>query len=221
MNRRLFTTKDGSKTVEIPELDVTYHSRHGAFQESVHVFREAGLEYLKDRLKIQVFEMGFGSGLNALLALEFSIRSGIEIVYEGFEKFPLDSSIYEALDYSGLLNNPILVPLYHTMCECEWNQSVALTEKFTFTKRLADIHIDKPTPLVDCIFFDAFAPAAQPEMWTSTIFSKMFDTLKSGGILVTYCSKSSVQKAMKEAGFEIEKLPGPKWKREIVRAKKS
>lgn len=220
MNRRLLVTKDGSKTIEIPELELTYHSRHGALQESIHVFVEAGLRYFKDRSKIEVFEMGFGSGLNALLALEFSMKTGIAISYEGFEKYPVEASLYNAMDYPKLLEDPSLETSYKMLHECEWNEVHTITDQFRFLKRIADIHIDSPKMNADCIFFDAFAPSAQPELWTKLIFSKLYDSMKSNSILVTYCSKSSVQRAMKEVGFEIEKLPGPKWKREMIRAKK-
>lgn len=215
MEQRLFITEDGSHSVADPELNVTYHSRHGAVQESRHIFIEAGLkEMLKKKHEISVFELGFGTGLNALLTL---IEPG-NFYYEAAELFPLDTSVVSTLNYTEILKRNDLHPAFMRLHECEWNKRCAITDNFQLFKRREDVKNIILTNKFDLIYFDAFDPAAQPELWSARIFTKLFNAINSTGLLLTYCSKGVVRRAMADAGFQVEKLPGPKGKREIVRA---
>jgi len=222
MKRKLILTGDGSHTVSLPELNVTYHSIHGAVQESKHVFIEAGLKnlVLAEAAKLNIFEVGFGTGLNVLLTIIEAEKLQIAIYYETVEQFPLDSSETNPLNYCKQLNRTELQPVFEQLHQCEWEREVGITHDFTFKKTktsLLNFSISKKFKL---IYFDAFAPNAQPELWTKEVFEKMFAVLEPGGILVTYCSKGDVRRAMQAAGFVIEKLPGPPGKREMIRASK-
>lgn len=209
-------TGDGSETIQIPDMHVTYHSVHGAIQESKHVFIQTGLMPLVESKQfetINIFEMGFGTGLNALLSYDIANEFRQKIRYATIELFPLQKSEYALLSYS---NKKIIQQLHET----KWEENIALSEYFLLHKTnqsLLDFFSQQQFQL---IYYDAFAPAAQPELWTEEIFSKLFAILGPKGVLVTYCSKSIVQKAMRAAGFTLEKVPGPPGKREIVKATK-
>jgi tRNA U34 5-methylaminomethyl-2-thiouridine-forming methyltransferase MnmC len=218
MERLLQSTADGSHTISIPAMEVTYHSKHGAIQESNHVFLDAGLNKIADMNlpEISILEMGFGTGLNALLTL---IRSGKKSVrYESLETFPISAGIVQQLNYCEILERRDLQPLYENMHASPWESEISITDTFVLIKRninLINFHSDRKYHL---IYFDAFAPRAQPELWTEQVFSNLFSVLEPNGILVTYCSKSIVRKAMQAAGFKVEKIPGPRGKREMLRA---
>lgn len=214
-------TSDGSVTVAIPELKVTYHSRHGAIQESMHVFIEAGLKPLLHRQEtLYIFEMGLGTGLNALLTLIEAEAHQQKIHYQSIEAFPLEASMVAQLNYCGQLHKPELNSIFEQLHAAPWDQPVVLTPWFTFQKSntpLLNFSISQPAHL---LYYDAFAPSAQPELWTVEAFSHLFSMLTAGAVLVTYCSKSVVRRAMMAAGFNVEKIPGPHGKREMVRARR-
>ena len=226
MERQIIVTADGSDTVFVPGLNVSYHSKYGAIQESIHVFIEAGFKYWsglnseqqsKDQ-PIKIFEMGFGTGLNAFLTAIEAEEKGVKVYYETVEKFPLDKEEIDSLNYSSVLKNEELFRQIH---ECKWNAEVTVNENFILKKvRENLIHYSTHYPF-NITYFDAFAPSAQPELWTEEIFRSLFSMLEPGGVLVTYCSKGDVRRAMKSAGLEVEKIPGPPGKREMLRAKKS
>jgi len=219
MERKIITTKDGSYTVQVPDWNVTYHSTHGAVQESMHVFIQTGLQYLLQQQhteKIYVFEMGFGTGLNALLTAIEAQKTDVAIYYTAVELYPLSASEIAALNYDELLNDN--THLFHQLHQCKWNEAVAITDHFTLEKIKANLLDYTPHQLFNLIYYDAFDPAAQPELWTQAIFEKLYNMLTDNGILVTYCSKGDVRRAMQAAGFRVTKLPGPPGKREIVRA---
>ncbi|MBO9633266.1 MAG: tRNA (5-methylaminomethyl-2-thiouridine)(34)-methyltransferase MnmD [Chitinophagaceae bacterium] len=224
MERHIIPTADGSVTISIPASGVTYHSKHGAIQESMHVFIGAGLHYMLSKdvthKPLRILEMGFGTGLNALLVLQESIRTGLPVAYETIEAFPLENVVYSRLNYCEQLQAPALQPLFLQLHESSWDTTYAITHEFSFTKRNINLESFSSGELVDLIFYDAFAPSAQPELWTVEIFQKLFNLLSPGGILTTYCSKGDVRRAMMAAGFTIEKIPGPPGKREMVRASK-
>lgn len=222
MERSIIITKDGSHTIAIPEMQVTYHSHHGAIQESLHVFIRAGLQPITPRHDaiIRIFEMGFGTGLNALLTLTETEQTQQHIHYTTVEKFPLSITEVAGLNYCQQLNRPDLQTVFEKMHECEWEKEIPVTNRFTLKKcqtNLIELVIQQPVHLV---YFDAFAPTAQPELWTKEIFEHVYSWMEPGGILVTYCSKGDVRRAMQAAGFRIEKLTGPPGKREMVRATK-
>ena len=221
MERKIILTEDGSHTVSIPEMGVTYHSIHGAIQESHHVFIQAGLHYIPDTLKtpcICIFEIGFGTGLNALLTYNEAEKNQLEIYYETIEPFPLNESEVKSLNYCEQLNRPDLQPLFEKMHSCEWEKEINLSPFFTLKKSTASLINYLPNKPVNLMYFDAFDPNVQPELWTKEVFKKMFSILQSNGVLVTYSSKGDVRRAMEESGFKVEKIPGAKGKREMIRA---
>jgi len=220
MQRKLILTGDGSHTISMPELNVTYHSIHGAIQESKHVFIEAGLKSLLpvEGTALNVFEMGFGTGLNALLTIIESERLQRKIYYETVEQFPVDNGEVRSLNYCEQLGREELQPIFEQLHSCEWEKKVNITENFGFNKSRTNLLNLETSETFELIYFDAFAPNVQPELWTNGIFEKMFAMLEPGGILVTYCSKGDVRRAMQAAGFIVEKLPGPRGKREMTRA---
>ena len=223
MQRIPVITKDGSHTISVPDMNVTYHSVHGAIQESEHVFIKAGLldSGIFDYTGVhQVLEIGFGTGLNALLTLIEADKHKNRIYYTAIEPFPLDESIIMQLNYCEQLNLPHYQRLFEKMHQCDWEEMYEITENFRLTKHKTHLQEFSTGESFCIIYYDAFAPNAQPELWTETVFEKLYNLLLPEGILVTYCSKGAVQRAMKAAGFTIEKIPGPPGKREMIRAVK-
>lgn len=223
MNRKIILTGDGSHTVAVPELKVTYHSVHGAIQESQHVFIQAGL-HASERYRrsdaLQILEVGFGTGLNALLTMMEADQHRNRICYTAIDLFPLNETEHSQLNYCQQLNAPQYQRLFEKMHQCDWGRMFEITEHFRLTKIKCDLFDFTTEDPFILIYFDAFAPNAQPELWTKEVFEKLYAMLLPGGILVTYCSKGEVRRNMIAAGFEVEKLPGPPCKREMVRAKK-
>lgn len=221
MERSIIITKDGSHTIAIPEMNVTYHSHHGAIQESMHVFIDAGLKYVSDTLKVSdtsVFEMGFGTGLSALLTLIEAERKQLKIHYTTIELFPLQEAETPLLNYCEQLHRKDLKPVFQQLHQCEWEKDISISPFFTIKKIRIDLFNLSTYQPVNLIYYDAFSPSAQPELWTKEVFEKLYNILLPGGILVTYCSKSDVRRAMQAAGFIVEKIEGPRGKREMVRA---
>ncbi|MEO5684036.1 MAG: tRNA (5-methylaminomethyl-2-thiouridine)(34)-methyltransferase MnmD [Chitinophagaceae bacterium] len=225
MKKEIIVTTDGSHSIAIPDMGVTYHSTHGAIQESAHVFIKSGLGYttIKNQSPdiVSILEMGFGTGLNALLTLLEAGSQQLRVCYETVELYPLQSGTFQLLNYCEQLNRLDLKPLFTQMHTCDWDTVIEITPFFSFKKNNCSLLDYTAAKLFNIIYFDAFAPDIQPELWTSQVFKKLYDGLLPGGVLTTYCSKSLVRKAMSEAGFIVEKIPGPPHKREIVRAIKA
>jgi tRNA U34 5-methylaminomethyl-2-thiouridine-forming methyltransferase MnmC len=222
----IITTGDGSHTLFSEKFNEIYHSRHGAIQESLHVFIYSGFEVVaaaqQNDEPIKIFEVGFGTGLNALLTMLEAEKRNRKVVYETIELYPVAIETIKELNYTNQLGFEFCYGPYHSLHLVRWNELHPIAPNFHFKKINASLTNWQPAHNnYQLIYFDAFAPEHQPEMWSAEIFRKMFEALAPGGILVTYCSKGAVQRAMKEAGFFIEKLPGPPGKREIVRAIKS
>lgn len=218
MEKQLQITADGSHTIAIPGMQVTYHSKHGAIQESNHVFIDAGLNYyatLYPKRAITILEMGFGTGLNCLLTAMYGREQQLHIQYHSIESFPLEEAEIHGLNYGKQLNEESLFQKIHDVA---WDQPVYPDPLFELHKYHCTLQQFSSDQLFDIIYYDAFAPSAQPELWTETIFSRLFSLLGPGGILVTYCSKSVVRRAMQAAGFRVTKIQGPPGKREMVRA---
>ncbi len=215
----LKTTGDGSHTLYVPELNENYHSYHGAYAEAVHVFIETGLQSAcKHFEKVNVFEVGFGTGLNATLAYEFASKNKMPVSYIGIEKFPLDIQLILQLNYKEFWKNKEMDRVFEKMHTIPWNISEKMDNDFEFKKidgAVQDyIFESNQTHL---IFFDAFAPEKQPDMWTVDLFKKLYDCLTPQGTLVTYCAKGQFKRDLKAAGFVVETLPGPPGKREMVK----
>ena len=217
MKVEIIQTKDGSHTLFSPQFDEIYHSRNGALAESEHVFIKAGLEACPQS-HLNVFELGFGTGLNALLAWIYAESKNIKINYHSVELYPIPDQLTAQINYPQLIGSHDKFKKLHQVA---WDKSVELSPHFTLHKIHSSVlELNQPLSAINVIFFDAFSPEKQPEMWTTEIFAKMFAILAPGGILVTYCSKSYVRRNMQEAGFLITKLPGPHGKRDMVRATK-
>jgi len=216
----IFTTGDGSHSLISDEFGVSYHSKHGAITETQTVFIDAGLLYRAEHLnEIAVLEIGFGTGLNALMTLAEAVKNNLKINYKTYEAYPVTAEQALTFNYSELIA-PDLRAEFAEMHRCKWNEENQIHKNFSFRKleeKFENINSEKE---FDVIYFDAFAPNSQPELWEETLFQKMFDALKINGVLVTYSAKGSVRRAMQAVGFEIERLPGPPGKREMLRATK-
>ena len=217
MHKEVKITGDGSKTIYLPEWDEVYHSSHGALNEAMHVFVEHGLKCVR-KSSFQVFEMGFGTGLNALLTYQFALNHLKTIEYTGVEAFPLAKKLWSQLGYESLFDESF-TKTFHQMHNTPWNERVKFNDSFLFTKFAEKIeNMELPSDHFDVIFYDAFGPRVQSELWSVALFQKMYHSLKYDGFLVTYCAKGEVKRKLKAAGFQVEALPGPPGKREMTRA---
>ena len=218
MNREFRLTEDGSQTMYVNELDEAYHSIHGAIQESMHVFINHGFHNIR-KSPLRVLEMGLGTGLNLILTLLESEKLGIDVYYHAVEKYPLVPSEYNMLNFEKIISCSPKGRLVK-MHEALWEEDFNLTENFLIHKEKADFRSMNPSGKFNLVYFDAFAPDKQPQLWTAEIFSKLHVLLDPEAILVTYTSKGSVRRALISCGFEVIKLPGPPGKWEMIRATK-
>ncbi|MBQ8721301.1 MAG: tRNA (5-methylaminomethyl-2-thiouridine)(34)-methyltransferase MnmD [Paludibacteraceae bacterium] len=234
-------TEDGSHTLFSEMAGQTYHSSHGAIQESNHIFISQ-LSTLNSQLS--VLEIGFGTGLNALLTAKWANEHKVKIEYTTIELYPLESVIYRELNYGRLLGDEELFLRLH---EVAWNAGfVQVSEYFAIRKCKSDIvewlrnaqctmhnaqssdqsdfsinsQLSTFNFQYDVVYFDAFSPDAQPELWSEEVFLNIYQLMKEGSVLTTYCAKGDVRRAMLTAGFKVEKLQGPPGKRHILRAVK-
>ena len=210
-------TGDGSHTVYNCELNETYHSMHGAVTESKHVFIDSGLGFINNETgKINVLEVGFGTGLNAFMTCVDALEKNLKIYYTSIDVLPLPEKIIERLNYKDLLPHGEYFEKIHS---APWNVPVEIFPSFSIVKKnisLEDIFME---PLFyDLVYYDAFAPGKQPEMWEIYLLERVFNSMKTGGVLVTYCAQGNFQRNMKTIGFHVVTLPGPPGKKEIVRA---
>jgi tRNA U34 5-methylaminomethyl-2-thiouridine-forming methyltransferase MnmC len=216
----LQVTSDGSHTIFVPHLNEHYHSVFGAIAESRHIFIEAGLNYISQKIrKINILEIGFGTGLNALLTCMEAERKNLLVNYSSLELYPLNEDVFSRLNYSEQIQYQTVNDIFNKLHHSPWGLEVFFSDHFSLKKMnislLNYIPVDQ---YFDLVYFDAFGPDVQPEMWTSEVFKKIASGLKAGGVLVTYSTKGLVKRNLKDAGFIIEKLPGPMGKREILRA---
>ncbi|MEO5976749.1 MAG: tRNA (5-methylaminomethyl-2-thiouridine)(34)-methyltransferase MnmD [Chryseolinea sp.] len=218
----IITTADGSHSLLNEFLQETYHSIHGALQESKHVFIQAGMEHWLDIHRtnsISIFEVGFGTGLNAWLAWRFARARAINMTYTSIESFPLEESIWKQLNY---VKDEADKSLFASLHESAWDITVRLDDGFSLHKmniKLEDATVEPNS--IDVIFYDAFAPSKQPDMWTFAILQKTVSVLRKGGVFVTYCAKGQLKRDLKSLNLVTEGLPGPPGKKEIIRATKN
>lgn len=215
MQREIVTTSDGSSTIYFPEWKEHYHSIHGAIQEANHVFIKRGLS-LFSSAEVAILEIGFGTGLNAFITLLEAEKRKLSISYVGVEAYPITLEEVEKLNYPEQLNAS--KDIFHQLHEIPWEQNIEISSRFNLKKRHQFFEQINDVSKFDLIYFDAFGAGVQPELWTESIFKKMYQALKSHGVLVTYAAKGSVRRAMLEVGFKVERLPGPPGKREMLRA---
>ena len=224
---RIITTEDGSHSLYREDLKETYHSFHGARQESMHVFIQMGLSYFlekyyqDDRLNtdqpIKVLEIGFGTGLNAYLAALFSRQHQVGIHFETLETIPLPADIYKELNYATGEDKELFEQLH----DCEWGRYQNITDSFTLLKHNSPLQTFSADKTFDVVFFDAFAPSKQPELWTKEVMELVYDLTAPKGVFTTYCAKGQLKRDLDDIGFTVTTLPGAPGKKEMVRAEKS
>lgn len=213
---RLITTSDGSHTIYVPELDEHFHSVHGAVQESSHIFIKNGFDNCTAN-PIHIFEVGFGTGLNALLTAVRCMNGEREVFYTSVEKYPLEEAITRSLNhhrYAGK-NGMNIFSLIHS---AEWGQMNKICRNFNLRKIKCDLTTDQVSGTYDLIYFDAFGPGKQAEMWTKEIFEKIKAITRTDSIFVTYSAKGDVKRKLRAAGFNVSLIPGPPGKRQMIRA---
>ena len=226
--QKIQITEDGSHTLFSEMAGQTYHSSHGAVQESRHIFisQLIGQQSTVNGQQLMVLEIGFGTGLNALLTAQWARENGAIVEFTTIELYPLVEEVYRELNYGSLLGDEELFLQLH---EAEWDAGVVkVTENFAIRKCKSDIVewlrnaqcTMHDAQLFDVVYFDAFSPDAQPELWTEEVFRNVYALMKEGGVLTTYCAKGDVRRAMLAAGFKVEKLQGPPGKRHILKAVK-
>lgn len=210
-------TDDNSHTIYSEQFKEHYHSTHGAKSESLHIFINAGLQHLLLK-SINILEVGFGTGLNALLTFDEAEKSNLTINYTAIEKFPVAIDLIKELNYGNIIGNKYN-EIFSQLHTCSWEKEIPIRSHFSITKKLIDLkNYSPPKNYFNLIYFDAFSPETQPELWSQGIFAKLFASLKTGGILTTYSSKGIVKNNLRNAGFTVKRLPGPKGKRHILRA---
>lgn len=231
MRRRIIESSDGSSTLKLEEFDESYHSINGAIEESTHIYINNGLDYLSinsNKKDISILEIGFGTGLNALLTLKYAItHDSPAIIYETTEKYPLTNEEYNQLNHINIASKSTpdaykaaFGELAREIYTVPWEQYINIGEKFKLIKRECDVTCFSPLGRYDIVFFDAFSPTTQPEMWSKEIFQKLYNSMNSSGILVTYCARGIVKEALRQCGFKVSRLKGAPGKRHMVRATK-
>ena len=216
--RELIITADGSHTLYVPEMDEHYHSIYGAVQESQFIFIKNGFEVSKAD-PLNILEIGFGTGLNAFLTAIKSMEGKRRVNYTTVEKYPLPADIIDALNYHTYAGEGT-GELFRLIHKTRWNSEVNISKNFSIKKIEADVTQSIPDGGYDLIYFDAFGPDKQPEMWSEEVFMRIASLTNENGILVTYSAKGQVKRILKICGFEVTLLPGPPGKRQIIRADK-
>jgi len=220
VKKELVETADGSKTLYIPNFDEHYHSVHGALSEAQHVYVKHGLKSTT-KTKLSILEMGFGTGLNAFLTCLENRVLQKEIKYTALEPYPLSYDLANELEYVGLAGFEDEEFVFKQIHQCSWANVHTIEQYFTLQKLETTIQNFMFHNTFDLVYYDAFAPKVQPELWTEAIFAKVFSAMNVGAILVTYCAKGYVKRNLKSVGFKVESLEGPPGKREMTRAKKT
>lgn len=222
---QLIETEDGSNSLYVPDLNETYHSFHGALRESRHVFIKEGLAYwhaATGKSAANILEVGFGTGLNAILTAEYALSQQINIAYDSLEAYPLEAAIISQLNYPDLLQDEALKKQFSALHASAWDKPIMINPLFTLHKMHQKAEDFEPEAQhYDILFFDAFAPNKQAALWTTTILEKCYKSLGTGGVFVTYCAKGQLKRDLKSIGFEVQTLAGPPGKKEMVRAIKS
>ncbi len=211
-------TQDGSNTLFIPEWNEHYHSSHGALQEALHVFIENGFHKI-ERQDFTVVEYGFGTGLNAFLTAIEASKSNRNIRYIGLEKYPVNFEELGALNYNKIIEDN--EDYFGKMHRAQWNRFLPINANIFLKKIQEDFRLYSFEEKIDLVYFDAFGYRVQPHLWSEEIFQTIYNAMNTGGLFTTYSSKGLVRRSLQNIGFEVEKIPGPKGKREMLNAWKS
>lgn len=217
MKREIIKTLDGSTTIHLEEWNESYHSKHGAIQEAKHVFIKNGLSLFENN-PVTILEIGFGTGLNAFITFLESEEKQQQIEYVGVEAYPVHADEVLGMNYVAELDALKFDNIFEKMHKSEWDKKTDLSTLFSLTKRKQFFDEIDDYEIFDLIYFDAFGYRVQPELWSTEIFQKMYNSLKPNGVLVTYAARGVVKRSMIEVGFTVEKLAGPPGKREMFRA---
>lgn len=214
---QIFLSGDGSHSIISSNFETSYHSKHGAVTESTVIFIKAGLDFLAAQgyTNINIFEMGFGTGLNALLSYSWAEKHHIQINYHSVEEFPLATEVTSQLNYGNIFQ---LHEVFNKLHEAPWREMQKLSRYFSFIKYDKKLEDFEEPDKFDVIFYDAFAPANQPELWNVPMMLKMYNLLDISGVLVSFCAQGAFKRNLKTAGFSVESIPGPPGKREMTRA---
>ncbi|MBY0425779.1 MAG: tRNA (5-methylaminomethyl-2-thiouridine)(34)-methyltransferase MnmD [Cytophagales bacterium] len=214
---QIIETADGSHSLYSPFFNETYHSKFGALAEARHIYLTHGfLPLIESIPEVRVFDLGLGIGINAVLTAESQQKSSAQVIYHGVEKFPVSKEIWGQMNYVGDLGE-----YFVTINSMPFGEEMTPWKGFTIKKIESDItNVQLPENFYHIIYFNPFAPSQQPELWEKPLLKKMYDCLQPNGYLVTYSSKTSFRLALAEVGFDVQKLPGPLGKREMVRAVK-
>ncbi len=221
MDPQIRITGDGSTTLYSPDLDETFHSMHGAIKESQHVFIKQGLEYYVGQASnypVSILEIGLGTGLNAWLSWHFADNRQVTLQYTSLEPFPLKAHILKELNYPSVISLPGQPVSFYGIHEAAWEQAQCLSDYFTLYKVSKRIQDFQETSTFDVVYFDAFAPNKQPEMWEKEVLVKVRSLMETGSCLVTYCAQGQFKRNLQSLGFEVGTLPGPPGKKEMTRA---
>ena len=221
MKRRIEITKDNSHTIFVPDLNEHYHSTNGAIQEAKHVFIDAALNYCNKSI-INILEIGFGTGLNSFLALQYAELNDITINYTSLELYPIEWDDVKQLNYPELIDKS-KADIFANLHQSEWEVKNQITPRFSLLKNNIDFsnaNNFSPATIFDVVFFDAFGPDKQPEMWGVESFTKVFESMSHDSVLTTYSAKGSIRRMLQNIGFKVERIPGPPGKREMLRALK-
>jgi len=219
LKREIIITSDGSTTIQLPDWNEQYHSKHGAIQEAYHVFLDTGF-FKIDLQEIAILEIGFGTGLNAFITFLEAKKLHKKVNYVGVEAYPVSAEEIQELNYVSELKALEFQSIFDEMHQASWEKEHSVSEDFQLLKRKQFFQDIQDIAAFDLIYFDAFGAQNQPELWTEEIFLKMYKAIKKQGVLVTYSAKGSVRRAMQAVGFSVERLPGPPGKREMLRATK-
>jgi tRNA U34 5-methylaminomethyl-2-thiouridine-forming methyltransferase MnmC len=217
---QLIQTADGSHSLYRADIDETYHSRHGALKESKYVFIEKGLHHVMQRqTQLSILEVGFGTGLNAWLTWKEALAHGLAIHYTGLEPNVLSADILDQFAFNDWTEEER--GMFQSLHTAGWDEVVPMDEVMLLEKRQEKVQQLEPDPeRFDLVYYDAFGPRAQQEMWHDAVFRRLYATMMPGGILVTYCAKGQVRRDLEAIGFAVERLEGPPGKREMLRATK-
>jgi tRNA U34 5-methylaminomethyl-2-thiouridine-forming methyltransferase MnmC len=212
---RVRITDDGFTTLFSSEFNQYYHSVRGALDETQRVYIELGLlAKMQETKAIAILELGFGTGLNALMTALEAEKNQLQVHYTSLEPFPISEEDVKLLNFQNGLGTDLIQKIH----QANWGESIEITPYFTLKKVQTTLQAFKEDATFDVVYYDAFAPSSQPELWTAEIFAHVATLMKKGGFLTTYCSKTVVRRAMEQAGFKVEKHSGIWGKREVVRA---